>query len=66
MITIYSIKSIEYQPRETIGRPTEDCRDRQFAVNFIRWLTDEIVSLFEGPVKLIAILAIFWPVNLYG
>ena len=66
MITIYSSEGIEYLPRKIIGRAIEDCRERQFAINFVQWLTCEVLSLSERPIKLVAILCIWWPVNLCG
>ena len=66
MITIYSIEGEEYLPHKIIGMDVEDCRERQLAINFTHWLAGEILSLFEKPIKLIAILCLWWPVNLYG
>ncbi|MCK5606144.1 hypothetical protein KAR91_29870 [Candidatus Pacearchaeota archaeon] len=66
MITIYSSEGIEYLPRKIIGRDIEDCREWQLVAKFMRWLTCESLSLFERPIKLIAIFCLWWPVNLYG
>lgn len=55
----------QYYP-EIGSRDVEDCRERQLAINFIHWLAGAILELFEKPVKLIAILCLWWPVDLYG
>ena len=55
----------QYYP-EIGNKDVEVSRERQLAINFIGWLTGEALSLFEKPVKVIAILCIWWPVNLYG
>ena len=62
MITIYSKGGTEYLPREIIGRATEDCRERQFVIDLVCWFISEV----SGPLKLITVVAIFWPVILYG
>lgn len=66
MFTIYSAKETIFQPYNIPTEDIEDCRERQFAINFVQWLTGEALSLFEKPIKLIAILCLWWPVNLYG
>lgn len=66
MITIYSSKGIEYQPRETIGKSIEDCHERQFAIDLIQGQVSEVLGLLKEPIKLFAFLSIFWPVILYG
>ena len=48
------------------NRDAEDCREWPFTIHFIGWLAGEILSLFEKPIKLVAILCLWWPVNLYG
>lgn len=62
MITIYSKGSTEYLPREIIGRTIEDCHEWQFVVDLMRWFVSEV----SGPLKLLAVIAILWPVILYG
>ena len=64
MITISDIDR-QYYP-EIGSREVEDCRERQLAINFVRWLACESLNLFERPMKLIAILCLWWPVDLYG
>ena len=64
MITISDIDRVQFP--EIGNREAEDCREWQLAINFIGWLAGEVLNLFEKPIKLIAILAIGWPVNLYG
>ena len=64
MITMSDIDRQHYP--EIGNRVAEDCRERQVYVNFIHWLVGEILELFEKPIKLIAILCLWWPVNLYG
>ncbi|MCK5607486.1 hypothetical protein KAR91_36725 [Candidatus Pacearchaeota archaeon] len=64
MITISDINR-QYYP-EIVNCEVEDCRERQLAIKFVRWLTCEALSLFERPIKLIAILCLWWPVDLYG
>lgn len=67
MITIYSIEGIEYLPRKIIGRPLEDCREWQLAINFVRWLALELADLTRSPIQLAVFYAVMvWPVNLYG
>ena len=55
-----------YYPEINHTHIIEDCRELQFAINFIHWLAGAILELFEKPIKLIAILCLWWPVNLYG
>ena len=62
MITIYSNGNVAYLPREIIGRTIEDCREGQFVIDLVCWFISEV----SGPFKLIAVIAIFWPVILYG
>ena len=55
-----------YYPEINHTHIVEDCCIRLLYINFIHWLTGEVLSLFEKPIKLIAILCLWWPVNLYG
>lgn len=64
MVTVYDMNRIEFKELE--GKEVEDCRVRQFYINLIHCITGEALSLFEKPIKLIAILCLWWPVNLYG
>lgn len=67
MITIYSIEGVEYLPRKIIGCAIEDGRERQLAINFVRWLALELADLFRNPIQLAVFYAVMvWPVNLYG
>lgn len=42
------------------------CRERQFYVNSIHCIIEEMLRLLEKLIKLIAILCMWWPVDLYG
>lgn len=65
MITTSDINRQHY-PEINHTHIIRDCRIRLLYINFMHWLTGEALSLFEKPIKLIAILCLWWPVNLYG
>lgn len=65
MITTSDINRQHY-PEINHTHVIEDYREWQLAINFIGWLAGEILELLEKPIKLIAILCLWWPVNLYG
>ncbi len=65
MITLSDINRQHY-PEINHAHIIQDCRIRLLYVNFIHWLTGAILELFEKPIKLVAILCLWWPVNLYG
>ncbi len=65
MITVSDVNRQHY-PEINHTHAIEDCGERQLAINFICWLAGAILELLEKPIKLIAILCLWWPVNLYG
>lgn len=61
MFTIYSSKETTSQPYNIPTQDIEDCRDRQFVINLVCWFLSEV----SGPLALLVVIAIFWPVILY-
>ena len=67
MITIYSAERTISQPYNIPTQDIEDCRDRQFVINLMRWFAFEIIGLIKGLIQLtVFYLLMGWPVILYG
>ena len=65
MITIYSTERTTCQPYDIPTQDIQDCRDRQFVVNLMRWFSLELFGLFRNPIQLMVFYSLMlWPVVL--